>query len=382
MATYIDFRKAFDCVQHSVLLKKMASFNIVGLPYDWVKSYLTNRSQAVLANGTTSPRRTILQGVPQGSVLGPLFYIMYANDLSCYLKKCNTALYADDTVLFTANQNFNVSMRKMQNDLKCLEHWCNVNGIKANIDKSKVMLFGGKNVVKHIEDFSLSLCGKELQKVSSYSYLGITLDENLNYGLHVQGTIRKASNKLKLFRRMRRFLNLKAAVLVYKNMLLPVIEHGDIFLPAATADKRKKLQTLQNKGLRCALGRDRFTSSHELHVEAKLLKLKYRRDEHILNYMYSKSFDSTMLKKPRTVGVCTRSQKKKLFKVRKPNTEKYKKSLAYKGPKKWNALPAEVQLSDNRVLFKNCIHKIFLSKFQKAGDSDVGDITVSQVDLE
>ena len=218
LATYIDCHKAFDCVQHLVLLGKMASFNIAGLTYDWVKSYLTNRSQTVLANGTKSQCRTILQGVPQGSVLGPLFYIMYANDLNSYLKSCSTALYADNTVLFTANQNFEVSKRKMQRDLLLLEHWCEINGIRANIDKSKVMLFGGKSVVKHIDDFSLSLSGKELQKVSSYSYLGITVDEKLNYGLHVQNTIKKVSNKLKLFRRMRRFLNLKAVIMVYKNM--------------------------------------------------------------------------------------------------------------------------------------------------------------------
>ena len=141
--------------------------------------------------------------------------------------------------------------------------------------------------------------------------------------------------------------------MVYKNMFLPVLEYGNIFLSSATAENRKKLQTLQNKGLRCALIRDRDTSSDELHEDAKLLKLKYRRELHLLNFMFDMSEVESNVKERSNLGVVTRSSRKKLLKVKRPRTEIYKKSLSYLGPQKWNALPSDVQLVASRQEFKS-----------------------------
>ena len=140
LAAYIDFRKAFDCVQHSVLIEKLDSLNFDESVVRWVTSYLTNRKQRVYANGTYSTLLPITQGVPQGWVLGPLFYIIYANDLPEIVKNCEIALYADDTVIFTANQSVDKSISNIQQDLDALSAWCNNNGIRANTDKSKVMV--------------------------------------------------------------------------------------------------------------------------------------------------------------------------------------------------------------------------------------------------
>ena len=107
LATFIDFRKAFDCVQHPVLLDNLSKLGLDCKVVDWFRSYLTNRRQRVLANNVYSSAQTVTQGVPQGSVLGPLFYILYANDITNIIEHCNIALYADDTVLYTANPNFN-----------------------------------------------------------------------------------------------------------------------------------------------------------------------------------------------------------------------------------------------------------------------------------
>ena len=102
----------------------------------------------VLANNTYSPSLRITQGVPQGSVLGPLFYIVYANDLARVLKNCKVALYADDTVIYTANKSFDRSVANLQADIDALACWCSDNGISANTDKTKVMVFGSSNSLK------------------------------------------------------------------------------------------------------------------------------------------------------------------------------------------------------------------------------------------
>ena len=119
--------------------------------------------------------------------------------------------------------------------------------------------------------------------MTPYKYLGITLDCQLNFNLHVKRIINTVSSKLKQLRRMRSFLNVRAAVMVYKAMLLPIIEYGDVFLTATSAENRKRLQILQNKGLRCALNKGIETSNADLHAEANLLQLKYRREQHDLN---------------------------------------------------------------------------------------------------
>ena len=116
--------------------------------------------------------------------------------------------------------------------------------------------------------------------------------------------------------------------------------------------EQKNLQVLQNKGLRCALNRDHFAGTDELHEDVDLLKLKFRLEQHLLNYMYDVSRDESNLKSVRKTGVRTRSSKRKLLKIVKPRTEKYKKSWSYVGPKKWNAIPLNIHDLDSRAEFK------------------------------
>ena len=239
----------------------------------------------------------------------------------------------------------------MQQDINALSNWCLRNGIMANTDKTKVMVFGTANKLKKVPEFELRFEKTPLQQVQSYKYLGLSLDNQLNFNIHVNRLVASASSKLKQFQRMRSFLNTKAALLVYKSMLLPIMEYGDVFLSAATLANRKKLQTLQNKGLRCALNKGLEISSDDLHEEAKLYKLKFRREQHTLNLMFDWALDPGKLKTKRIKGLATRSSSKKLLRLKKPRTEKFRNCLTYLGPKKWNSLPVNMQLAGAKTLF-------------------------------
>ena len=311
LATYVDFRKAFDCVQHGRLLDKLRKSNLSKNVVDWIGSYLEHRRQRVLANNSLSGYQNVTQGVPQGSVLGPQLYILYANDLTDGLTQCKVAQYADDTVLYIANVNFTLSTRKMQADLGVLEEWCRGNGIMANTDKTKVMVFGSKKVLERLPEFDVTLNDTVLKQVKSYCYLGMKLDTQLNFDKHIQKTIRTVSNKLVQFKRMRSFMNNRVAILIYKSMFLPILEYGDTLLSSISVANKKRLQILQNKGLRCALKSDKYASSALLHSEAKLLKLKHRREIHLLNYMYDMSLNTWVLKFGTiSLRTCTISQLK------------------------------------------------------------------------
>ena len=247
----------------------------------------------------------------------------------------------------------------MQTDLNALSQWCKNNGIIANTEKSKVMVFGSPTNLKKLPSFEVKLDGAPLQIVSSYKYLGITLDQGLNYNLHSNRIVSSVSGKLKQFQRMRSFLSVKAALLVYKGTILPLLEYGDL------------LQVLQNKCLRCALNKGIETSSDDLHNEASLLKLKYRREQHLLSYMYDWASDPSALSKRSGLGVATRSTKKKLIKLRKPSTEKFKKSLAYYGPKRWNNLNVDLQLASSKYSYKEMVRKMVQSKAYRINGANI-----------
>ena len=366
LATFVDFRKAFDCVQHPVLLDKLSSLGITNSTIEWFKSYLTHRRQRVLANNVYSSYQTVTQGVPQGSVLGPLFYILYANDISEIIKNCNVAMYADDTVLYTADTNYEDSMRKMRADVQALSSWCEVNGIRMNTDKTKTMSFGSINRLKKLPPVKIDVDGNLLQSVSSYKYLGVTLDSQLNFAKHAGRTISNVALKLKQFLRKRTFLTTRAAIMVYKNMLLPMIEYGDVFLTGATLELKRKLQVLQNKGLRCALNRDKESHVEDLHTDAQLWRLKYRRELHLYNLMFDKSKVDCNLRNVRKVGAVTRASTKKQLKIARPRSEKFRKSLSYRGPKKWNNLTTEIQTLSSKNEFKAQVSALIDTKRRAA----------------
>ena len=234
-------------------------------------------------------------------------------------------------------------------------------------------------MIKNIHPFEINYQGTPIQKVMAYKYLGMTLDSQLNYKLHVTKMISSVSGKLKQFQRMRGFLDTKAAMMVYKGMLLPLLEYGDIFLSATTADNRKKLQVLQNKGLRCALNRDMTESSEELHREANLLKLEYRREQHLLNFIYDWSHDPSKLKVKTKSTIQTRSQNKKLLHIRKPRTEKFKKSFAYQGPKKWNNLAHEFHQVASKTHYKQLISNLVSGRAQDMNQSIVRSMNLTGI---
>ena len=378
LALFIDFRKAFDCVQHPILLEKLKNMNLDSSVTEWVKSYLTNRQQRVYANSYYSSYQNVTQGVPQGSVLGPLFYIVYANDLSKIVKNCKFALYADDTVLYISEKDIEVSIRKLQEDIDALSTWCAKNGIMANTDKTKVMLFGTKNNLSKIpiDELDLKFGGVSLQAVKTYTYLGMTLDNQLNYNLHVNKIIKSVTSKLNQFRKMRQFLTSKAAIMVYKGMMLPILEYGDIFMTGTSAANKKRLQILKNKSLRCAFNRDIDTSIIDLHSEANLLQLRFRREQHVLNFMFDMAQERSNRKSKSKSNIRTRSSDKILLKVRRPRTEKFRKSLAYSGPKKWNELSADLHKVTTRAKYKSMISDLVTQKaIRNTWPSDTLDYT-------
>ena len=202
----------------------------------------------------------------------------------------------------------------------------------VNTEKNKIMTFGSGSKLKNLPQPEIMFFkGTSIESLTSYKYLGMTRDKQLNYSLHMSKVISVASGKLKQLQRMRDFLDTEAALMVYKGMLLPLLEYGDIFFTAASALNHKRLQTLQNKGLRCALNRGLDTSRDDLHVEAKLWKLAIGQSSICLiscltGFRTGKGLSPPPPPTP-TTSIQTRSHNKKLLKIKRPRTEKNQKEL-------------------------------------------------------
>ena len=208
-----------------------------------------------------------------------------------------------------------------------------------------------------------------VEKVSKFSYLGLILDQHLTFDSHVKYTINRVSAKLCQLRKMKRFLTNKAALLVYKNMILPIMEYGDIYMMSASKENRSKLQKLQNKALKCALDKEKRYNTTALHKEARLDKLSFRRKFHMLQHMYRMSQLPCFSGWRANVKIRTRSSKKKLMKIKKPNLTKFQNSITYRGPKYWNALPEGIQKSENFACFKGKLelhmHKVWITETEE-----------------
>ena len=173
---FLDLSKAFDTVDHGILLKKLEHYGICGLVLEWIKSYFTNRQQCVEYNGICSLKSVIRCGVPQGSILGPLFFLMYINDIHNASNILEMVLFADDTNVFYSHNDSSYLTNIMNTELRKLSDWFKANKLSINVAKSKYMIFKPRQKSHPIEVNSY-----KLEKVVVVVFLGVILDEHLSW---------------------------------------------------------------------------------------------------------------------------------------------------------------------------------------------------------
>ena len=180
-AVFVDLSKAFDMVNHTLLIDKLNSFGITGIENKWFKSYLQNRTQYVSVNGTISNPNTILSGVPQGSILGPLLFLLFINDMSDSIINSTVDMYADDTLIYFCHNDVKTIETCLTDDLASLSKWLDDNLMKVNVSKTKVMLLGTSARTSKINNINVVMNNCTVEKVNSFKYLGVNIDANLKW---------------------------------------------------------------------------------------------------------------------------------------------------------------------------------------------------------
>ena len=211
---FIDLQKAFDTVDHQILLTKLKHYGVRGITNKWFESYLSNRRQSVFISGHYSEYKILKHGVPQGSVLGPLLFLLYINDLPNAILNSESFLFADDTGLLFSDKNPKVIESKINLDLRTLISWLNSNMISLNATKTEVILFRNpQKTVNH--NICIKLNGKPLNFTSSVKYLGITLDEHLSWKNHYDSLSIKLNKSNGILSKLRHFLPRNSLITVY-----------------------------------------------------------------------------------------------------------------------------------------------------------------------
>ncbi|KAL0822801.1 hypothetical protein ABMA28_004807 [Loxostege sticticalis] len=251
-AIFTDYCKAFDRIDHSLLLQKLLSAGIHGNLFRWFSSYIENRTQAVAVNGYCSKWCTVPSGVPQGSLLGPLLFNIFINDISCCFLHSNFLLYADDMKIYKQIQNTN-DCQKLQDDLRRFEEYCNLNKLDLNISKCHSICFSRKCNVTH---YLYTLRGTRLQNLTEVRDLGVIHDSKLTYELHVDSVVKRANRTLGfIMRSCSQFQSVKVAKVLYCSYVRSILEYCsqiwnpqyNIYIDRLECVQRKFMRYLQYK---------------------------------------------------------------------------------------------------------------------------------------
>ena len=219
---FIDLKKAFDTVNHSVLLDKLYHYGLRGQVYNWFKDYFTGRKQFVQLGNIKSNVQNITCGVPQGSLIGPLMFLIYVNDMENAIKYGDIKMFADDTNIFYSGKDYNVIIKNIEEDLSILEKWFKVNKLAVNVKKCNYMNIQGRG--KQIpNDTSIKLCNTLLPQVKNCKYLGVFLDEKMSWKEHVQKVCKRIRPIIGIISKIKYFIPNNLLKTLYYSLIHPHI---------------------------------------------------------------------------------------------------------------------------------------------------------------
>ena len=225
---FLDLSKAFDMLDHDILINKLKHYGINGKPLSWFKSYLTNRIQYVEIEGTSSNMLHSERGVPQGSILGPLLFIIFINDIYRSSNEFKFITYADDTTLFSSlsafvhesNHNMQDASTRINGEIRKVMDWLTVNKLALNVNKTKFMVFHyHQRTLGEADIPNLKINGSDIERVSEFNFLGLTINEFMSWNSHSKKVSNKVSRVLGIMNRLKHFLPFSALRLMYQSLV-------------------------------------------------------------------------------------------------------------------------------------------------------------------
>ena len=254
----IALQKAVDTVNHNILLKKLQHYGIKGIANDWFKSYLTDRVQFCSINGFNSEKKYMTYGVPQGSVLGPLLFLIYINDLNRAIKYSIVNHFADDTNLFNSHSSLKSLQNRVNYDLKQLSKWLRANKISLNASKTEVLIFTHKNKQMAYRskegklvpwELKIKIDGKKIFPSPFVKYLGVIIDSKLNWKFHLEQLTVKLSRAIGMLAKIRHYVDKNTIIMIYHGIFSSIMQYA-LQIWSQDSSIVSKIEKLQSKAIR------------------------------------------------------------------------------------------------------------------------------------
>ena len=344
---FLDLKKAFDTIDHHILLSKLELYGIKGTSLKWFESYVSGRSQICSVNSKMSAARQIKCGIPQGSNLGPILFLLYINDLPNCLETTKANLFADDTSLSCEGFSPYEIETKLNKDIENVHRWLTANKLSLNMEKSEFMIIGSRRRLASIENSPvLTLGGNNIKRVYQKKTLGMILDDQLKWNKHNEMQCKTISNNIALLKRAKLFVNRDSLIKIFNALVWPHFNYCSTIWNDGCCSIIDKLFILQKRAARVITG-----DTYEVRSMQTLDSLNWLPIEELLKQrQLIMTFKVLTGRLPRYLGKLFSVSQNDNYNLRsnqiklnlpKPKTNFLKRSFSYRAAKSWNELPSE-----------------------------------------
>jgi len=366
LLTLCDLSKAFDSVSHDILLNKMKNH---GIDNYWFRSYLSTRTQSVKIRNNMSTKKAVSFGVPQGSILGPILFTIFINDLSTIANNCLLVQYADDSQFLHAApvSNLNELIRNTQHTLTEAKMYFDKNGLKLNPDKTQCIFIGSRqNIAKIPLNTTIEFEGYQIKPSTSVKNLGVHIDRYMTFETHIDNIHKKVIGTLIYLTHIKNKIPTETRIIVVQSLALSIINYCSNIWGSTNKTQIQKAQKLQNFAARVAIGN---VNKHD-HITPHLKKMKWLKvqqkcqfDTCILIHKFIKGDYPHWLMPLQTIGNKTGIQTRQInsLHVKRSYTETGSRQMQIRGPEIWNNIPQNIRNTSNLLTFKKKLKEHLLN---------------------